>query len=320
MKNLSKTGKATQTLDAVPPELRQKVIDAAKPVLATFSIIDKSRVADTAYSEFMKASVGGTNAAATAIVRDCIDQLRRHPRFQGNRKAQFLARQNSVVSSINEYRKRLIYPPLGEPQYFNLRDMTPERRKTYGDISNEDLFDLWEAAGDKVYSDTWPLFTSLHNKFRLAITHCGHEHTADTTAWALTGTTALELAVEVWQTAINAIHRATARLPREAVEDVYRPFSLAPVLGRWKRACNNLIPDDENGTFSPLDTRNINLTIEQIREYWRSMDAKLGAAIEAADEYDELFRTRDERKKLTRHLGEMQQAAADAQESQDSLK
>lgn len=294
---------------AADPEL-QRVADAARPVIDSFSIVDYRKVAGTAHTAFLKASVGGTNKATIAIVLDCIDRLRQHPRFQGNRKAYFLAKTNSVMGSISDYRRRLLNPPTGEPQFFSVRDLEDWQRKTYGDISNADLFDLWEAAGGKVYSDTWPLFTALQNKFRLAVTHCGFERTADSTAWALTGTTALELAIEVWQTAISSIHRTVTRLTRQAVEDTYRSFSLTPVLMKWTRAVNNLIPDDENSTFSPMDTRNINLTIEQIREHWRALDANLDAAIDAAEKYNELFRTQGERKKAIRQLAEIRQAVA----------
>ena len=295
----------------IDPALRQKVIDAAMPVIAGYSIIDPARVVDTPYTRFLMTSVGGTNAAALTIMQDCIDKLRLHPRYNGKVKDYFEARTNSVSEAVDTYHRRLLYPASGEPRFFSVKAMPPEERKRYGDITDADYLELWEGAGGKVYVKTWPLFTALHNKFRLAMERCGTQHAA-LLAWTLVGRTALDLACEVWHTAVGSLYRSTARVPLKAVEDVYRPFLLQAVNQRWQRAVNNLILDREDGNFTELEHKNIAISIAQIREQWQSMDLKTGAAIAAAEDYDdEMFRTKGERKKFVRQMSEVQQAARD---------
>lgn len=273
---------------------------------------------------FVKMMAGVANGCALAVMRDALDRItdvrpksdylarprQPHPNYRHRTKHLF----RQAEQEADAYRRALLHPATGELRFFHMADMPEQTRKTYGDITDSEYFELWEATGGGVYQECRPLITSLWNKYRLSLT--AHQvPQPEMAAWGITAMTLLQLAVETWQRAMRSVHEAIdGRLSLQFVEQCYRPFSLQRVAQRWQQALETLSPETATYKLDSHEERNIALGINQLRERWVSPDLPFNATMQAVEDYDELFRTPGERKKALRQLAEMRtEAVADVE-------
>lgn len=152
----------------------------------------------------IKTTAGIANNAAWAACLDAMDQIRKHPRYRQNIKGgstpacQF----KRCFDLLKKYEKGLLYAP--NYAYFHVAYLTPKDRKMWGDnITDRDYYDFWAASGfTAYYYSTKPFFTSLVNKIKLTYEHHGEPH-AEIMGWAVAAHCALNIAGQLWETAVN---------------------------------------------------------------------------------------------------------------------
>lgn len=236
---------------------------------------------------------GVANNAAWLVALEALDHARRCRDYRGNVKYRF----NQSVAAYHDYESNLIHNK--NNRMFCLADMTPDIRKKYGNITDREYYDFWTATGAQAYTKTKPMITSLWNKYRLSLqSHNVKE--SEHLAWVMTATAALELAVNLYKRAIKDIVEQY-KLPRHLVEYVFSQFSLEPVRKRWNDAMLSLSPHVDY-TISGMEERNIVHGLEQLQEAWTDTSVLYDSASETVAEYEEVFRTPGEQKKVMREI------------------
>ena len=236
---------------------------------------------------------GVANNAAWLVALEALDHARRCRGYRGNVKYRF----KQSVAAYHDYERNLIHNK--NNRMFCVADMTPDIRKKYGNITDREYYDFWTATGAQAYTKTKPMITSLWNKYRLSLqSHNVKE--AEHLAWVMTATAALELAVNLYKRAIKDIVESY-KLPRHLVEYVFSQFSLEPVRKRWNEAMLSLSPEVDY-TISGMEERNIVHGLEQLQEAWTDTSVLYDSANETVAEYEEVFRTPGEQKKVMREI------------------
>lgn len=236
---------------------------------------------------------GVANNAAWLVALEALDHARRCRDYRGNVKHRF----NQSVTAYHDYERNLIHNK--NNRMFCVADMTPDIRKKYGNITDREYYDFWTATGAQAYTKTKPMITSLWNKYRLSLQSHGVKE-SEHLAWVMTATAALELAVNLYKRAIKDIVESY-KLPRHLVEYVFSQFSLEPVRKRWNDAMLSLSPHVDY-TISGMEERNIVHGLEQLQEAWTDTSVLYDSASETVAEYDEVFRTPGEQKKVMREI------------------
>ena len=236
---------------------------------------------------------GVANNAAWLVALEALDHARRCRDYRGNVKYRF----KQSVAAYHDYERNLIHNK--NNRMFCVADMTPDIRKKYGNITDREYYDFWTATGAQAYAKTKPMITSLWNKYRLSLqSHNVKE--SEHLAWVMTATAALELAVNLYKRAIKDIVESY-KLPRHLVEYVFSQFSLEPVKKRWNDAMLSLSPHVDY-TISGMEERNIVHGLEQLQEAWTDTSVLYDSASETVAEYEEVFRTPGEQKKVMREI------------------
>lgn len=273
-------------------------------------------------SGFVKMMTGVANNAALAIMVQCLNKVadvrprdeyaltprHAHPNYRHKVKQMY----NQVLKERDHYRRALLHPASDQTRFFQMADMPEEQRKMYGIISDNDYFEFWESTGALAEQKSQPLVGSLQNKFRLSLQRHGVAN-ADQVAWAMTGASVLELAVVIWQKAMQlASSSFEGKVSASVCEKLYAPFSLKRVSEAWVKATRMLAPEAD---AYPLDTdeeRNIEMGVEQLMELWVSPDMPFDAVIKAVEDYkDDVFASSGYAKKTIRQLVELRNQAVE---------
>ena len=254
----------------------------------------------------VKLICGVGNNAAWLVVLEAYGHAKQHRRFNqnikgGKRVSWFFRR---VMKLYHEYEHRLV--DARKIRFFHIADMDEKTRRKYGEgITDREYYDFWAAIGGPCYSKTHPLVTSLWNKYRLSLMH-NDVVDADKVAWVMTGQAALELAVTMYDMAIDECEKGYD-IPRSLLEYVFGQFSMKEIADEWYRAMMTLAPETEPIKLSELDEKNIELGIRQLMEAWLDHDMLYASTADTVAEYDEVFRTRGFQKKVLREIAEVRQ-------------
>lgn len=272
-----------------------------------------------ACSGFVKMMTGVANNCAYVIMMDCLDQIRKHPKYTKPIRRQFEGKNNSVLAFFRQYRNRLRWPMGNDVAFFHINDMPPEARKKYGVITDSQYFEFWESTGTHAYMESRPWVTSLWNKFRLSLIH-HNVPCPEIAAWGLVGSSALELAVETWERSMRSVKDAIPELSETVLKDIYGAFNMQKVATQWHKAMAYLAPEMDSCRLDELEEKNIAIGLNQLRELWVSPDLPFDATIKAVEDYsDEIFRTKGEVKKALRELSEMRNSAIEDIEEQKNF-
>lgn len=259
-----------------------------------------------AAASIVKLVCGVGNNAAWLVVLEAHGHAKQHRRYNqnikgGKRVSWFFRR---VMKLYREYEHRLVNAR--ENRFFHLADMDENTRRKYGEgITDREYYDFWAAIGGQCYQKTHPLVTSLWNKYRLSLQHNGVVD-ADKMAWVVVGQAALELAVTMYDIAIDECEKGYG-IPRSLLEYVFGQFSMKEIANEWYRAMMTLAPETEPIKPSELDEKNIDLGIRQLKEAWLDHDTLYASTADTVAEYDEVFRTRGFQKKALREIAEVRQ-------------
>ena len=245
----------------------------------------------------MKLICGVGNNAAWAVALDAIDHIRRHPRYKQMTKRRF----KETMDAFRAYEGTLLCPGDGI-RFFDVSDMPEMTRKKYGDITDRDYYEMWAGVGCAAYKSTYPLVTSLQNKFRLSLQKHGIAH-PEIIAWGMTAATCLELSVVMYGSVLDDIETQMPRFTRQ-LRSVFSPFSLDRIARLWQRALISLCPEADGYELESGERRNIELGVEQLQEAWDNIDTIYTSTAKAVEQYDEIFRTKGEVKKALLEISE----------------
>ena len=248
-------------------------------------------------SKLVKLICGIGNNAAWMVALDGLVHARQCRRYNNNVRHLF----RRCERLFHEYERNLIHATRN--RMFHVDDMPPEIRKKYGDITDRDFYDLWAATGSVTYMRTKPLITSLWNKYRLALLDNGTRE-AEHVAWVMTATACLNLAIEIYDKAINECEHL---VPRRYLIQVFRQFSLSRVEKAWSDAMEALLPEGKNHILSHTCQRNIQMGLDQLLEAWTDPEHLYGSVSDTVESYDDLFRTPGEVKKALREISEVRE-------------
>ena len=241
-----------------------------------------------AASGFVKLVCGVANNAAWLVVLDGLDHAKQCKRYRHDVKRAF----KQAIEYFHEYERTLLYAR--ENRMFHVPDMGEKARKTYGDITDREYYDFWASLGASAYTKTRPLITSLWNKHRLSLQAHGVQD-AKHVAWVLTAAAALELAVQLYEKAIDQSIEFYG-LPRKILVDVFGQFSLAKMTEAWRRALNMLSPDSKFDLGS-TERKNIEHGLTQLCEAWLDPSLQWKSTLQSVEDYEEVFRTKGYQKK-----------------------
>lgn len=260
----------------------------------------------TAAASTVKLICGVGNNAAWLVVLEAYGHAKQHRRFNqnikgGKRVSWFFRR---VMKLYHEYEHQLV--DARQNSLFHVADMDEKMRRQYREgITDREYYDFWAAKGGPCYSKTYPLVTSLWNKYRLSLQH-NNVADADKVAWVMVGQAALELAVTMYDMAIDECEKGYG-IPRSLLEYVFGQFSMKEIAGEWFRAMMALAPETEPMKPSELDEKNIDMGIRQLMEAWLDYDTLYTSTADTVAEYDEVFRTRGFQKKVLREIADVRQ-------------
>lgn len=252
----------------------------------------------------IKLVCGAGNNAAWLVCLDAHDRIREHRRYKtrvkGGHTVGWSYRQ--ALKMYHDYERRLLHSP--ENRMFCVADMSPEVRKRYGAITDRDYYDFWTGIGASAYTRTRPLVTSLWNKYRLSLQKHGIRQ-PDLTAWSMTAQACLELAVAMYDAAVEDCSKGY-NIPKPLLERIFGQFSLKEIARVWRRALDETDPETETYQLDHTEDRNIRLGLEQLHEAWLNPDTLYQSTIKTVRDYEEIFRTAGESKKAIREIGELE--------------
>lgn len=264
-------------------------------------------------SGLVKTTCGVANNAAWMACLEALGKVKEHPRYR-KRAADGISikkRFKDVVDAYHKYERNLLYG--GPPYFFRLKDLPPEIRKSFGDITDSEYFDMWTAIGAQAYSRTRPFLTCLANKFKLSLESHGVKN-ADITAWVITTTTCLKMAVRVYESAMDNAGNTVGIAPSE-LRKIYKAFNMRTICELWWKAENALDPSTDY-ELDGVELENIRLGIMQLEEKWMSTQTLYGSAVDIFNEYDDVWRTPGEQKKAIKGLFDMMEACEKAEEEE----
>jgi len=244
-------------------------------------------------------SVG--NNVAYFVMLDAYDHAKRHYRFfqsvKGGGRVSWHFKK--AVEAYKDYESRLLRAT--ENRMFHVDDIADERRRMFGNISDEQYMEFWKGVGGVAYQRVKPFITSLQNKYRLPLSRRGIRD-AERTAWVLTASAVLDIAGVILEYTYKDCDEMN--IPRAVANAVFGQFSLKKVLDMWETAVYMMEPSLETMELDPIENRNIEIGIEQLLEKLVSPDIIYSSALGSIEDYDEIFATKGFQKKVIREISE----------------
>lgn len=249
-------------------------------------------------SSIIKLACGVGNNAAWMVMSHAMGELKKSPRYQHEIKRAFKV----ASTEIHRYENQLITANVN--RMFHVADMSPEIRKRYDpNMRDRDYYEFWKNIGVTAYIKTTPLINSLQHKFALSLVSHGVKD-PELIAWCLTAQATLNIAVELYRSAIKHSHE-DLDISQRLVESIFGQFSIEKVSDRWRDACHLLAPDANDYTLDDVEARNIAVGFEQLRDEWFSPDMLYSVTGETAADYGEIFATKGYQKKVLREIADV---------------
>ncbi len=259
----------------------------------------------------VKLVCGVCNGAAHALALEAHDQLRGLPcarrQIKGGRTVwQSFER---ALDCYQDYANRLLYTDGN--WFFHLAYMDEATRKRYGNITDEDYFEMWTSMGAAIYDEHRALATCLQNKWRLYLEAQGVKDSS-AKAWCITAMIGFGIASMAYQ---YSVKQAAALLPNvrfSAFERIFKSFDLSTVGRMWMSALDDL---DRRALLLAQDAidkdagvKNIKVSVEQLQDAWLSDESLAEAMRLSVTDFEEVFRTKGEQKKRLREIDELEEA------------
>lgn len=245
----------------------------------------------------VKLVCGAANNAAFWLMMRANDFIKTTERYNGSAGRYF----RMAFKEFRDYENRLLYA--SETRMFHVADMSEDVRKKYGDITDRQYYEFWKGLGGEAYARTYPMITSLQNKYKLSLENHNVKDAVGV-AWALTAQSGLEISVQLYDKAIEQCMKGY-NLPKEILEYAFKQFRLGKVSKQWKTAVRVLSPDSDNYSLEHTEMRNITLGIDQLCEAWANPTMLYNSVASNVESYEEVFATPGQQKKAMREIAEI---------------
>lgn len=257
-------------------------------------------------SGLMKTVTGIGNNAARMACLDAFDQIKKHPRARVKIKGGGtpLGEFRRCLSMWKDYERQLIYTE--ENKFFHVDDMGPKLRERFGDITDREYYEFWCSGGFQAYADSYPFYTSLINKFRLAYAAHGVKE-PEIMGWATAACCTLDMAVDIYDIAIKNCAEELGVLTEKAYRHFFKDFNLRAIADFWAKAVKELEPGTEV-ELTETEHKNIAQGFEQLMLLWVDEDKLFKSRAKAIEDYEEVFRTKGTMMKALKELAEYRDA------------
>lgn len=249
----------------------------------------------------VKLVCGLGNNATWMVCLDAHDVIKKHSRYnqrtKGGHTVGFFYRK--VLKMYRDYERMLLCSSTN--RFFHVADMSEVTRKKYGDITDRQYYEFWTGIGGEAYSRSRQMVTSLQNKYRLSLMQHGIAM-PEMVAWVMTAQACLELAVTMYEKALDNIEEEL-HIPRKVLDFVFGRFSMKEIAKVWRQAMEATEPN-ANYELEGIEERNIEQGIIQLQEAWSTTDGLYGATMDSVKDFDDVFRTKGEMKKAMREIAE----------------
>lgn len=236
------------------------------------------------------------NNAAFYVMGNALAKVKQLPEYNA-RFSKMRYNFNRAEEEWQKYERRLKHSKNG---FLSPSRFTVAQRKRYAaDLTQEDYTEYWQCIGGKALQKMQDEINVLINKFRLSIQAHGLPH-PETSAYVLATASMFMLSDTVWhKTLARAAHNYSIR-PQELTE-AFADLSLNRMMLSWGRCVKCMGPVTH---LNETESRNIDLTLEQLVDHWNETDFYVNSVMETVEEFPEIFRTRGEQKKYLRELSE----------------
>ena len=245
------------------------------------------------------------NNAAWVVMMDGLDHARRCRGFRRSIRGGHMIGWyfQAAVNEFRDYEHNLL--KVKENRMFHVADMSENVRRKYGDISDEEYYEFWKGVGGAAYAKTKPLITSLWNKYRVSLVSHSIKD-AEHVAWVMTSQAALDLAVAMYEFALKECEHYELRRP--VLEYIFGQFCLRKVSKAWRRAMKLLVPETDTITLDAVEEKNIDYGLRQLMEAWMEPELLYSSTSQAVQDYEEIFATQGQKKKVLREIADVQSA------------
>lgn len=243
-----------------------------------------------AISGWVKQIAGIVNNATWFAMIDAIDAVRKHPRYKQRVKLDF----KTALQKFKDYEAILQCDE--HRGLFDLKNLTPEARKKYGSITNQDYYEYWCAVGGSAYMLSKDKMQEITDALTEHLNTEGYNHT-DILAKLLLASTCMEHAI----LCVDGIIEAGCRDVRLSVADgkkFYSVLSLRPVHTAWQKAISTLEPS----IGDMLVPEHVYKHYDGLGELWRSEEFIINCIRKTSVDYEEIFRNKTELRKLKSEL------------------
>lgn len=247
----------------------------------------------------VKLVCGVANNASFLVMLDAHDRIKHHPNYRQNVKKTYKA----ALKAWHDYEAMLVSAKGN--RFFHVDDMDPAVRKRYGNITDQQYYEFWASTGGAAYQKTRPLITSLQNKYRLSLVQHGVKH-ADSIAWVMTALAALELARQMYESALKTT-ADNEFLPRDLIRRVFKSFDLSHIIHLWRKALN--MTESAEYDLDEVEKRNIDYGLQQLQEAWANTGTLFNSVKTSVQDYGEVFRTKHERRMAMAELNLLEEEA-----------
>lgn len=240
---------------------------------------------------------GISNGCTYYMMMDALDKIKHLPIFRNQVKMAF----ENCRRMWKRYERNLLY--CNNERFFHVADMTPEVRKKYGNITDEEYFGYWLGLGGSAYQRSRALIGSLRNKYRLSLVAHDVPY-ADELQYVLTAQAGFSISCMMYEE-LTANIANTCKIPVSYIRSIYRKFYLKDIRDAWSKAMLLLEPKLFQYELTELEERNITHGLKDLENLWMEGDTIFGSLTDATEEYDDVFRTKGENKKALREIAEM---------------
>lgn len=234
------------------------------------------------------------NNAAYYVMSDAIDLVRQMPEY--NQKHSQLRRAfDKAEEEWRNYERAVKFSRYHflDPKYF-----TAEQKKRFReDLTQDEYTEYWQCIGGKAFTKIVNEVNVLCNKFKLSVE--SHNIPNAKTCGYILATASMFVLCEAVRSRVNSVFSQRHSISMAEVMDMTSCFSLKRMEFAWGRCVRMMGPVTR---LTEDESRNIELTVEQLVEHWNDASFFVSSEIETAEEFPEIFRTKGEQKKYLREL------------------
>lgn len=251
-------------------------------------------------AELVKMVCGAANHMARLVMLDAHDLASKHPNYKHKVKKTY----KQALEEFENIDKRL--RNAGDAGFFNLKNLPPEVRKKYGNITNSDYFEYWQSLGTESFVYNRNLIGDLKNAYKTSLNNNNIEY-ADTISYVMAANAMLHLAVKVYNEAIDCEMRNGCKgVTKETLNRIFECFCPKKVLNLWDNAMRMCFPEAFKVKPSEEDNEKIKAFLLLLEDSVTKPQLLYLYVERSINSYEEIFRTKTEKKEVLKQIRSIQ--------------